>query len=172
MCLFLCRARSIKTDRLSFITREWRGKERTVVLIWNVYLHKTNVCWNLYTLQQRQRRRTGGGGEKISIQDKAGGCGPRPVLEEATCTYPMMGGTKVWSGLSLLGNKRCRSTHCVIEYKSGKKTPLCFGPKPEARVSSEKTGPHTQKKKNTCALIQIFSTLFLLATSFFIKLQC
>ena len=95
--------------------------------------------------------------KKISIQDKAGGCGPRPVLEEATCTYPMMGGTKVWSGISLLGNKRCRSTHCVNEYKSGKKTPLCFGPKPEARLSSEKPAPHTKKKeKHLCFDTDLF----------------
>ena len=60
---FVCRARSSKTDRLSYIT-EWRGTERMALLSWNVYLHKTNVWWNLYTLQQRQRRRTGEGEKK------------------------------------------------------------------------------------------------------------
>lgn len=81
-------------------------------------------------------------------------CGwtPRFVPEEATSTYPMIGQTKVSSGLSLLGNKRGRPTHCVNEYKSGKKTPLCFRWKPEARLSRK---PH----KNTPPLIPIFLNL-------------
>lgn len=96
--------------------------------------HLSEMFLKMYTKKQRRGKRPG---KKKSIQDKACGWTPRLALEEATRTYPMIGRTKVSSGLSLLGNKRGRSTHCVNEYKSGKKTPLCFRWKPEARLSCE-----------------------------------
>lgn len=63
------------------------------------------------------------GEKKNSTEDKARGAAPRLVLGEATCTYPMIAANKspVWTLLTR--NKRGRSTHCVNEYKSGKKTP-------------------------------------------------